>query len=460
MPIPRRLSSLLLGALVALTGVTPVVARAAPIPLGSEPVAGEVLATTAIVPGSVNRTSLKLRATYAVTASLAVDTGVLRVATTITARNDSGAGIDRVELNTIAARLGSITISSASVDGTPVTVTVSDQTLKVPLGGVLPAGASAVVKVSYRATLKNSLSGSNWMFTRYGGTISLYRWIPWVSLARPFDRPNHGDPFVTPTSPTVAVNLTLDKSLILASPHGGLSTSPSKTWSFSISNVRDVSMVLASDFTVSKRSVDGVSIRAYSRPGGVSGATMADLAVQALDREAARLGVAYPWGSYTVVETYGGYGLESPKLVWIPRTTLSGNLKYLVYHETAHQWFYGLVGNDQQREPFADEAAADLLARTVLGTLRSSRCDTDELDKAITGYSSDCYYEVIYIQGGKKLNTYREQMGTTLFWSTIRKYLTTYAHQLAGTKKLLDMLLDASAYDLLPNLKVRFPSLY
>ena len=48
----------------------------------------------------------------------------------------------------------------------------------------------------------------------------------------------------------------------------------------------------------------------------------------------------------------------------------SSNLRYLAAHETAHQWFYGLVGNDQSSQPFADEAAADFVARSVLGMRR------------------------------------------------------------------------------------------
>ena len=417
-------------------------------------------ASGAIQPGSVNRTSLQLRATYVVDASIAVDTGVLRVATTISARNDSGAGIDRIELNTIAARLGGMTVTAASVDGVPVTVAVADQTVSVPLGGVLPAGASVEVRVAYRATLKTGFAGSNWMFTRGGGTIALYRWIPWVSLARPFDRPNIGDPFVTPTSPRVAVTLALDKPRILAAPLGGLPTAASKAWSFTVWNVRDVSIVLAPDFTVHTRWVDGVKIRSYSRPGGVGGAAVADLAKLALDREAARLGVAYGWKSLTVVETAGGLGLESPSLIWIPATTPSASLSYLVHHEIAHQWFYGLVGNDQQREPFADEAAADLLARTVLGTIRGSKCEPDELDRRITQYTAGCYYETIYIQGGNTLNRYRERMGTTRFWATVRDYLNTHRFGLAGSKQLLEMLRVASPVDLTPDLKARFPTLY
>lgn len=435
----------------------PASAQASPAP---PPADATVLSASSIVPGSVNRTSLSLEATYAVAASLAVGTGVLRVDTTITARNESGAGIDRLELNTIAARLGGIVITAAQVDGSPVTVTVSDQTLVVPLGGVLPDGATVVVRVAYRATLRTGFGGSDWMFTRGGGTIALYRWIPWVSLARPFDRPNHGDPFVTPTSPQVVVNLTLDKARVLAAPVGAIPTTPSTSWSFEVHDMRDVAIVLAPDFTVNVRYVDGVKVRAYSRPGGPTGGKLADGAKLALDREAAKLGVAYPWPSFTIVETAGGYGMEAPGLVWIPSNTASASLTYLIHHEIAHQWFYGLVGNDQQRQPFADEGPADLLARSVLGTLRGSRCATDELDRRITGYSAACYYETIYIQGGNTLDRYRRQMGSSLFWATMRDYLETYAHGIAGTKKLLDMLQAASPVDLTPNFRSRFPTLY
>src|SRR5262249_53067531 len=32
--------------------------------------------------------------------------------------------------------------------------------------------------------------------------------------------------------------------------------------------------------------------------------------------------------------------------------------QFLVAHETAHQWFYSLVGNDQARDPWLDEGLA------------------------------------------------------------------------------------------------------
>src|SRR3990172_696334 len=152
--------------------------------------------------------------------------------------------------------------------------------------------------------------------------------------------------------------------------------------------------------------------------------------------------------------------MESPGLIWIPRGTASANLPYLVHHETAHQWFYGLVGNDQRAEPFADEAAAALLARTVLGALRGSRCERAPLDRSIAAYSMGCYYEIVYIQGGNVLDDLREAMGTDRFWTAMHDYVEAHRDGLGGTRQLLEALRAASPVDLLPTLRARFPDLY
>jgi len=414
---------------------------------------------TAIVAGAVDRASLDVSATYEVDLDVTVGTGAMAVEAVIRARNDSGAPIDRLELNTIATRLGGLKVTGATVDGQAVTVTIDDQTLLIPLGGILPDGASMTVRLGYTATLRPDLDGSNWLFSRAGGTLALYRWIPWVSRAAPFDRPNHGDPFVTPSSPRVTATVTTDVPMILASPVAVL-VADGRTWSFEARDVRDVALVLAPDFVVATGDAGDVAVRAFTRPGGPDGDRLVAHAVNALNEMADRLAVAYPWPAFTIVETNGGFGMESPGLIWIPSGAESANIPYLVHHETAHQWFYGLTGNDQQAEPFADEAAADLLARTVLGALRGSRCDRAPLDRGITGYSQACYYEVVYIQGGNLLDDLRETMGTDRFWTALRDYLDANRFGLAGTRQLLDVLQAASPRDLLPILRARFPSLY
>ena len=418
---------------------------------------------TSIVPGEVDRSSLEVRATYRVAAAITVRTGALEVSTRIEARNESGEGIDRLELNTIAARLGNIRVTSATVDDQPVKVRVRDQTLIVPLGGILPDGATAIVTVAYRATLRAGSADSDWMFSRAGGTLALYRWIPWVSEAKPFDRPNIGDPFVTPTSPQVDVEILTDERMVLAAPAAEIeefAAGAGTAWSFRVENVRDVSVVLARDFEVTKGEVEGIPIRAYTKPFGLSGPQLLDLASAAIELESRQLGLDYPWTTLVLVETEAGPALESPGLVWIPDDFTPLNRTYAVYHTIAQQWFYGLVGSDQRADPFAEEAPADLLARTVLGTLRPSRCPRDTLDGPIGAYSRTCYYEVVFVQGGLLLDELRQRIGTKAFWAAIRGYLEDHRHGIAGTRELLEALRDATEANLLPVLRSRFPGLY
>src|SRR5204863_976973 len=132
------------------------------------------VAAADIVPGSVGRTSIALEATYDAYLKIYWGSGLLWVDSTATIRNTSGGPIDRVELNTIATRLGAIDLQPVTVDGTNVAATISDQTIVVPLGGVLPAGGSAAVRVRYAARARTSLTGSNWMFTKANGILDLY----------------------------------------------------------------------------------------------------------------------------------------------------------------------------------------------------------------------------------------------------------------------------------------------
>jgi hypothetical protein len=94
------------------------------------------------------------------------------------------------------------------------------------------------------------------------------------------------------------------------------------------------------------------------------------LARRSLERLSRMYG-SYPWETYTVVfaPDLALEGIEYPTLVF------SGDVftAQIVAHETAHQWFYSLVGNDQYQHPWLDEALATWSQGRLAGTFQSRR---------------------------------------------------------------------------------------
>jgi hypothetical protein len=260
------------------------------------------------VPGSVGRTSLELTATYDADLSIEWAAGAIAVDETIAIRNRSGRPIDRLELNTVAARLGRMRALTVRVDGAAVRASIDDQTLVVPLGGVLPSGSSTTLRVGFRATLRRSTSGSNWLFAKANGIIALYRWLPWVSVRTRFDRPNFGDPFVTPSSPRVVVRITADRPLRYATS-GEQTKADGRTVTFEAADVRDFAITAAPDYVTTSGSVDGVRVAVLARPGAPAASLLAS-ARRALHAQAALMG-RYPYRTFTVAESAGGFGMEA-----------------------------------------------------------------------------------------------------------------------------------------------------
>jgi hypothetical protein len=443
-----------------LAVVLAVAATILPSPTAAPARAASPVGVGQIVAGSVGRSSLHLDATYRASLKLGWVSRAIWVDSTATITNTSGAEIDRIELNTIAARLGGIRLRPVTVDGVAVAATVTGQTIVVPLGGVLPVDGVTRIRVRFSARLQDDLGESDWLFTRTNGVAAIYRWLPWVSRRITFERPNHGDPFVTHSSRDVRVRVTTDRRLQLATTGELVSTSPDGlTHDFQATDVRDFTVTAAADYQTRERVVGTTTIRTWFRPG-TRGAAWLDASADAFALLEERLG---PYGSPTldVVESAGGSAMESPGLIWIPTGTSAVNLRYLAAHEIAHQWFYGIVGNDQVRDPFADEAAADFVARFILGIDRGSRCPIRPVDRTIYDYTARCYYEIVYIQGGNVLDDARALMGDDAFWPALRSYVEANRHQISTTSRLLHTLDNATPIDLADRLfALRFPRIY
>ena len=403
--------------------------------------------------------SYRLEGQYEARLHLDWDTRRVRVGTSIEVRNTSDGLVDRLELNSVAARLGSIQHLRVKVNGVKARARVSGQTITVPLDPPLAVGGTATAWLAFRARLRTTTQGRTYFFTKLDGVAQLYRVIPWLSRAIPFGTQGHGEPFLTPISPRVQVTLSSDRKLVWATTgrrirHGNGSAT------FLATDVRDFAVIVSPAYrTVRGTSRDGqTAILAHTRTA--DGRRWVNLARDELARYEKLSGVPYPHPIYRIAESAGGLAMESPGLIWIPGSRRSADHPFLISHETAHQWWYGIVGNDQSSSAFADEAMADYFSRKAHLSIRASRCRRDRLDRDIRDYSSTCYFEVIYVQGAAFLDDLRRDFGDRRFKRAVRTYTQAYRLGIGSDVRLLEAFRAEMGDGVLKRFHARFPSLY
>ena len=165
-------------------------------------------------------------------------------------------------------------------------------------------------------------------------------------------------------------------------------------------------------------------------------------AILSLERYSALYG-PYPWHTYTVVTMADLIGLtgglEYPTLVYQPATSEN------VPHETAHQWFYSLVGNDQARDPWLDEGLATWAEAAVNGAPPFPDATippevTNRIGEPMSfwdQFDTRRYFLGAYLQSSRALLSLgpRSQVGCA-----IRLYVIHNAYRIARPHDLLDAL--------------------
>ncbi|HVP38668.1 MAG TPA: M1 family metallopeptidase [Candidatus Saccharimonadales bacterium] len=139
------------------------------------------------------------------------------------------------------------------------------------------------------------------------------------------------------------------------------------TWRFRAERVHDFAFAAVETWTWDASRRGGVTVSCVYPPadaGAWSGAISE--AADLLADFSARLG-AYPYDHLDIVGTRAlGASIEKPQTVWIAsahyRDRRSRRFDEVLAHELAHQWFYGMVANDEAGEAFLDEGFATWLA--------------------------------------------------------------------------------------------------
>jgi hypothetical protein len=319
-------------------------------------------ASRAVEPAGVN--SLGLSATYSVEATFGWEDRSASVDTTAVVTNTVRWPVATLAFNLATLRTGRAEVGEVTVDGAAADEAVDDQTIVVPLPAPLVPGATTTVAIAYTARFAESSSASSdtWAFGRIGEVLTAYRWIPWLTRSTPFDRPNVGDPFVTASSPRVTVSITTDREITFATS-GQRTAGSGPIQAFEATDVRDFNLAASPSYRTRSIDMAGTNVTFFYRT--LPADTVLETTARAMRDFATKIG-PYPHPQLTIAEIGPWSPFESPAHFWLPDNAPGRLLPWMVAHEVAHQWFYSAVGNDQAREPFADEAVSDLMARNLL----------------------------------------------------------------------------------------------
>jgi hypothetical protein len=295
-----------------------------------------------------------------------------------------------------------------------------------------------------RLTLGFTLQLGRGAFDRFGtdrGTswwasgAPLLAWEPGVGWAR--------DPFVhilgeTATSPAADIRIRVSAPQALTVLMTGAQDPPSaprdgrRTWTSAEPAARDASVAVGRFGTREARTADGIRVTVGVLPGSdLDVGRLLDWTTGAISRLERSFG-AFPYRTLTVpyLGEYGG-GIEYPSSI-----QLAAASRPVLVHEVAHMWFYGMVGDDQYRDPWLDEAfatyAEGLVDPPPPARLQQVLRTKGDVGAAIGDFrDTGDYFRVVYGKGQAALLTARQKAGADAFDAALRCYVNADAWTIA-----------------------------
>ncbi|MGI8486318.1 MAG: M1 family metallopeptidase [Thermomicrobiales bacterium] len=380
-----------------------------------------------------------------------------------------------------------VTIDGASVD--PV-LTVANSVMTVPLAAPLPPQGRITIELAFEATLPVDTSDHYGIFgiDTKTGSWALAHWYPIVAGWDPANgweldpTSVNGDPIfsntalydVTITSPATWALVTTG-SMVEDQVDG-----TKRTRHFLSGPVRDFTIVADSDFQSLSTEVDGTTVTSWFNPGTERvGKAVLTYAAQSLALYNTLIG-PYPYLEFDIVpvELYGAAGVEFPQLIYIGQSYYANNivpdepsyLNFTVSHEVMHQWWYGLVGNNQYVHAFTDEGLTNFISSKVyfskisseafadiifMGAVQSpfqttvARGDDQIVDQPTDDFPSEgAYVFAVYSKAPMGFNAIYDEIGEEAFFAGLSAYYQEFMFGIAQPDDLRDAFAQASGKDL------------
>ncbi|MFW5648822.1 MAG: M1 family metallopeptidase [Candidatus Alkaliphilus sp. MAG34] len=338
-------------------------------------------------------------------------------------------------------------------------------------------GMSIELTMKFKVKLPNCIGRMG-----YGeNTVNLANWYPILSVLDengwnldPYY--SIGDPFYSDVS-EYKVKISIPEQYKIATTGNIIKESinkDGKTYKIEANNVRDFAIVLSKKFRMNNKSTDGIEVISYT-----IGESKKDIAlsygVDAL-QIFNRLFGKYPYKQLSVVASdFFIGGMEYPNLVMIGQQLYEIDvdfpLEYVIAHEIAHQWWYGIVGNNAIKEPWLDEALTEFSTLMYFEEKYGGHIKEQVYERMIEDQYEDIlgwrfrkkggilkgldefddqrqYSSIVYGKGAMFMRLLRREMGDEAFIKALREYFDTYKFKNASTKDFYNILQKNTERDL------------
>ncbi|MFF7051805.1 M1 family aminopeptidase [Streptomyces griseorubiginosus] len=349
-----------------------------------------------------------------------------------------------------------ITVTNVT-GGTAGSLSVACTALQITLPTPLTQGQSATIGFDLGITVPSGADrfGHDGAFNNIGNALPV--------LAVKDGSGWHLDPYTNNGESFYSLaadfKVTLDHPSSLLVPATGTSTDTPGSSGRTVTTatapkVRDFAWAAGPFSKLSGTSAAGTAINIYSVSGITSSdaQSMLSTAKTAVDAHAARFG-AYPYSELDAVidNNYWFGGMEYPGFVLdlVSTTALT--------HEIGHQWWYGIVGDDEYNSPWLDEAFTDYATDLALGKTGTNcwnsvswASSAEKITNSMAYWDahSSRYSTVVYGYGKCALHDLRRLLGDTAMTNLLKNYASSHSYGVSTTAEFKAAAQAATSTDL------------
>ncbi len=393
------------------------------------------------------------RTNYILYATLDFPNRTLAVEETIRYYNTTGVQLSDIVLSVQPNRFGNcFTLVFLSQDDINLdSYILNGQRLTINLPQALQPNSATTLTVSFN--LDMPAKHTDGLFGYDFNQVNLVDWFPFIV---PYsngwilhDPLSFGEHLVYDAA-DFEVNLKTGSGVVVAASAPG---EPNGEWTrYRLYGARTFAISASDEFLVSESAVGSVPIRSYYFDGyRGAGEGIRNSAVQAVGLYDVKF-ADYPYSSLSIVQADIHDGQEYDGLVFLSSDfyrqyggSNRSNLVTIGVHEIAHQWWFGLVGNDQAMEPWLDEAIS-VYSERIFYEFTNSGGNLDwwwdfrvnyfdpggYVDSTIyQGGAFRPYTNAVYLNGAFFMEAFRNRLGDEEFYRFLKDYATRFSGRVA-----------------------------